>query len=60
MSELIIKNEWVDIYVDDIVDCDGQLELSFGCQVGFIDKQHAIDIIKHLSKVFDIDLKELD
>ena len=60
MSELIIKNEWVDIFVDDIVDCDGQLELSLGCQVGFIEKQHAIEIIKHLSKVFDFKLVEID
>lgn len=43
------------IHFDDKVDSDGDIEVLIMDKNEFLDKKYAIDVIKHLSKVFDID-----
>ena len=57
------KND--DLFISDKVDDDGFVEFCSSGGTGYpgyanIDKLSSIYIIKHLSKVFDIDLKNID
>ena len=52
-----IKNN---LEISDLVDVDGEVEIEVNeCEMAYINKGHALKIISHLIKVFDLDADDL-